>query len=516
MVVGPLAIAMIVLAACTSDDGDSASGDTGGDASGDEAIGSLPEEVSQIIESAPYQHARWSWYVADTADGHSMFAQGADQMTLLGSTTKLFTTGTYLDTIGSNSTLETPVYAVGSRSGTNLDGDLVLVGSGDFILGSRGVDDGEPQFAIDGPDHVYYYASPTAELVEAEPLAGLDALAEQVAAAGITSVSGDVLVDDRLWDAYETKEGVVTSVMVNDNLLDVEVRPGAAVGDPAILEARPETAFFDIVNEVTTSEGDGDAQFVAEAGEGNQVIVSGQISQGSDPLLAGYFTPDPAAYARALFIEALERAGVSVTAPVAAAETSLPDEASYIPEARVAALESPSAAVLSFLINKISHNRGAETLMCLLAVEEGSRDCEDGLAPILETVEKAGIDTNTVFLIDGEGSDPNSATPRAMVEWLTWMNEQPWADAMWDSLPVIDDDGNVRAKSGTSAAVQPTTGRLYMPTQGEAGYIEAGDGGRSAVALYMNNGLFDTPQDGLAQTRDDSEAVLLAIQSSIP
>jgi serine-type D-Ala-D-Ala carboxypeptidase/endopeptidase (penicillin-binding protein 4) len=70
-----------------------------------------------------------------------------------------------------------------------LIGDLVLVGSGDFILGGRGVLEGQLQY----------------------PLAGLDKLASEVKAAGITSIKGDVLVNDKLWNPFMTKEGAVTS-----------------------------------------------------------------------------------------------------------------------------------------------------------------------------------------------------------------------------------------------------------------------------------------------------------------
>ena len=126
------AIGVLLSSACTSDD--NASG-----GSSDATTGSLPEAAQEIIQSEPYEHGRWSWYAADTAGGDALLAQDGDVLTLLGSTTKLFTVGTYLDTIGADSTLETPVYAVGNRTDGTLDGDLVLVGSGDFILGSRGV-----------------------------------------------------------------------------------------------------------------------------------------------------------------------------------------------------------------------------------------------------------------------------------------------------------------------------------------------------------------------------------------
>lgn len=113
----------------------------------------------------------------------------------------------------------------------------MLVGAGDFILGGGGVLDGELQYT--DPDHVYAYGLPTVKPVDANPLAGLDKLAAEVKASGITSVNGDVLVDDKLWEPFDTKEGIVTSIMVNDNLLDVLVNPGAKAGEPVKMETRP-------------------------------------------------------------------------------------------------------------------------------------------------------------------------------------------------------------------------------------------------------------------------------------
>src|SRR6202035_6135553 len=108
-------------------------------------------------------------------------------------TTKLFTVGTYYEEFGPDSTLETPVYATGTRCGVTRTGDLVLVGSGDSILGGRGVLDGQLQYTE--PDHVYAYAVPTVKPVAANPLAGLDRLSAEGKAAGLTSIHREVLVD---------------------------------------------------------------------------------------------------------------------------------------------------------------------------------------------------------------------------------------------------------------------------------------------------------------------------------
>ena len=207
--VAMLAATLLLVGACTSSD----------------TIEPLPESAQEIVDSSGYDSGGWSWYAADLTTGEPVFGSAEDKLTLLGSTTKLFTVGSYFQKFGVDNTLETPLYATGGRNGESLDGDLVLVGSGDFVLGSRGVETGDIQFT--SPDHSYSYFTPLATPVEADPLAGLDDLAAQVAKSGIKTIDGDVLVDDRLRTPFETKEGVVTSIMVNDNLLDIQLRPGA-------------------------------------------------------------------------------------------------------------------------------------------------------------------------------------------------------------------------------------------------------------------------------------------------
>ena len=79
----------------------------------------------------------------------------------------------------------------------DLNGDVMLVASGDRTLGDRTQADG----TLDSPacDHGDAYAVPgLATLTPAHPLAGLDALARQVAAAGVMRGRGDVILYDRL------------------------------------------------------------------------------------------------------------------------------------------------------------------------------------------------------------------------------------------------------------------------------------------------------------------------------
>jgi serine-type D-Ala-D-Ala carboxypeptidase/endopeptidase (penicillin-binding protein 4) len=318
--------------------------------------------------------------------------------------------------------VDSPTYAHGSWSwnavelGTTLIGDLVLVGSGDFILGGRGVLDGQLQYTE--PDHVYAYAVPTVKPVAADPLAGLDKLASEVKAAGITSIKGGVLVNDKLWNPFMTKEGVVTSIMVNDNLLDILINPGARAGDPVGMDTRPKTQFFTVDNQATTSAANRASTMSAALGADNRVVITGQLPLGAPQQDLAQFAPNPGEYARALFIEALRRACVTVDAPLQAATGNLPPDSALTAANKVASLTSPPTSILTKLVTKISDNRGAETLLCLIAKKAESRDCESGGMPVvISKFAKANVEPGTVNIYDGEGSDPASATPAAMTRW---------------------------------------------------------------------------------------------------
>jgi D-alanyl-D-alanine carboxypeptidase/D-alanyl-D-alanine-endopeptidase (penicillin-binding protein 4) len=507
---------VLVVGACTSEPTSSGSGSTGGTMP---AIGAaLPPDAQAIVDSANYAHGQWNWDAVDLASGETLFAQHENELNFLGSTTKLFTVGTYYDEMGPDATLETPVYATGARTGDSLTGDLVLVGSGDFILGGRGVLDGELEYGTVPTDHVYAYAIPDVQLVTADPLAGLDDLAAQVKASGITSVQGDVLVDDTLFEPYQTKEGELTSIMVNDNLLDIVVTPGSAVGDPVSMRTIPQTAYFDVVNQaVTTAEG-GDATVTATLDPAtNRIVLAGNLPLGSKQGDYAILAPDSAGFARALFIEALRRAGVTVDAPLTETAGTLPPAGSYTEADTVAALTSAPTSVLTKLVTKISHNRGAETLMCLLAVKAGSKDCEDGLVTMISKFAGAGIEPGTVMIYDGEGSDPSSATPAAMLRWLTWVHEQPFAQDFKDGLPDINKDGSVMVKSGLSARPELSSMPAMFVAGGQAGYMTTASGKEAVVAVYALNGVWPTTPEGLkvpGGDLDNLEQVVKAMAKS--
>jgi D-alanyl-D-alanine carboxypeptidase len=98
--------------------------------------------------------------------------------------------------LGADHRPTTPVYRTGAVDGQGtLTGNLVLVGQGDLTFGGRRINANTIQ--VTDLDHGDANALGTAQLTPQDPLYGIDQLAAQVKAAGITTVKGDVAVDDR-------------------------------------------------------------------------------------------------------------------------------------------------------------------------------------------------------------------------------------------------------------------------------------------------------------------------------
>src|SRR5262249_36830452 len=161
-----------------------------------------------------------------------------------GSVRKLYSVGLTLHELGTNYRFKTPVFRNGEVDASgDLKGDLILVAKGDLTMGGR--DNGDDTVAITDFDHNDANNLGSAILTTPDPLAGLDKLAAQVAASGIRKVSGDVLIDDRLFKQFRVPNQhlLITPIVINDNRIDVTVLP-TQLGQRARVEWRPQTAAF--------------------------------------------------------------------------------------------------------------------------------------------------------------------------------------------------------------------------------------------------------------------------------
>jgi D-alanyl-D-alanine carboxypeptidase/D-alanyl-D-alanine-endopeptidase (penicillin-binding protein 4) len=465
----------------------------------------LDRAIHHITLQPHFKYAHWGALFVDQDSGQVVYEHNADKLFAPASTTKLFSVACALDALGADYRFQTPVVRKGDvDENGDLKGDLILIASGDLTFGGRTTADGKIDFR--NVDHTYANGNLDALLTDPDPLSGLNDLAKQVHAAGIKRVRGDVLIDDRLFEKAESSgsgPSKVTPIMINDNVIDITITP-AEVGHAAQISVRPDTAAIHLESKVMTCAHDKSMQMtIRDVGHG-RILVAGEIPHGHKPVIKIHEVPDPNAYARSLFIEALQRAGVTVDAstfgeaPVHALPSSV--ETRSLPQ--VALFTSPPFSESAKLILKVSHNLHASTLPLLVAQKFGERTVTEGLKRQAAFLKQAGVDVDSIsFSGAAGGARGDFVTPRATVELLQYMVKRPDFASYREALPRLGIDGtlatNIPKDSPAHGKVQAKTGTLYwentmngstlMTSKALAGYMTTAKGKKLIFALFVNN-----------------------------
>lgn len=512
-------LAVAALSACTAEAAPEGASSTDG----------IPEAALEVMNKPQYENGYWSVYVEDLETGDVVIDLDGDRMLQPGSFVKTYSTGAAWLEFGPDSTVTTPVKATGDVVGGVLQGDLVLVGQGDLTMGGRTKDDGTIDYT--NLDHNDANPLPGATLTPEDPLTGLDDLAAQVKASGIDAVSGNVIVDDRLFSG-ELANQPISPIIINQNIIDVIITPGAAEGDPATAELWPAVAPWTVDMQVETVPA-GETYKIDDptATPDGRITVTGTIAADAGEQLKVYAFADPATFARTAFIEALGRAGVTVTAdPIAVNATdALAAEDAVAALLSVAELESLPLAEEAEYVMKISYNRGAQTFICRLAVEAGSKACDDGMPVAGAAWRAAGLDTSDVVLLDGSGLERNYVTGENAAAVQRIMFARDDADRWRETLPILGVDGSltdVQTDSDAAGKVFAKTGtlvdldlfqddlRFRLVTKTLGGIMDTESGRTLAFTIIVNQGIMANPTVDVLEANEDVGAVAAAIQQA--
>jgi len=504
---------------------------------GGSGMSTVPIAIAAIMQKPRYAKATWALRAVDVKSGAVIYDLNSKDKLLTGSVRKLYSIGIALNQLGADYRFKTPVFRRGEVDAAgNLNGDLILVAKGDLTMGGR--DNGNDTVAVTDFDHCDANNLGSAILTSPDPLAGLNKLASQVVAAGIRRVSGDVIVDDRLFKQFRVPNQLlqITPIIINDNRIDVTILP-TKPGQKAMVEWRPHTAAFKVSNDVITVAAGGKTSVTLAPSGPNGGMVSGQIAADFTPPLPGVKSlvqtfriddpaapQDPAAFARTTFIEALNRVGITVAAPLVASNSSnnLPPADSYVANTKVGELISAPYSRYSKLILKVSHNLGANLSLMLFGLAHGVNTIQGALsAERSRLVDLDGLSGDGFdFPTNGSGSPDSAAAPATTAKLLTFMTSQTTFASYFDSLPILGVDGSL-AEIGTDS---PARGKVYAKTgtfldqngiraQVVAGYIDALSGRRLAFALYVNDaGEFADISDVIGVIQDEGQIATIIYQ----
>ena len=468
---------------------------------------SLAQRIQKVITRPEFAHANFGieFYSLDT--GKVLYSLNADKLFVPATTTKTLTEGTVLAKLGADYRFHTRVYRTGSidKRGT-LKGDLILVASGDPNLSNRIQPDGTLAFV----DEDHSYQGPA---LPGDPLAVIKQLAKDVAAKGIHRIEGRVLIDTTLFPDGPREGGtsvVMSSIMINDNVIDLLGKPGARAGDPVTLQSSPQTSYIKFVNHLTTSPAGAKPSFdspdVATNPDGRVVVtLAGSLPLGSSPQPASIAVPSPTKFAETVFREALVNAGIQLKSASAGAPADFsPYTHFYSTENQLAEHVSPPLSEEIKVTLKVSQNLHAGMgpyLLGALVAKDTKNPLDAGFRVEHDFLQSAKLDLSGAGQGDGAGGDwADLFSPDFMVHYLTYWTTRPDYQVFFRALPILGKDGtlakiqaasssagHVFAKTGTFGSEDKLNGKLMLNGKGLVGYVITKDEKKLAFAAYVNH-----------------------------
>ncbi|MEW4566309.1 D-alanyl-D-alanine carboxypeptidase/D-alanyl-D-alanine-endopeptidase [Tautonia sp. JC769] len=475
------------------------------------------DRVQKILATPGFEIGHWGVLVVDRGSGEVVFEHQADHLFVPAEVGQLFSAAAVLEGLGGDYRFQTPVHRRGDvgPDGT-LHGDLILVAVGDPSLGGR-TSPRDGSLLYRDVDHTRAGSTQGAMLVEADPLAGLDHLAREVKAAGITAITGEVIVDDRAFPEIAIDGGLpskVSGIAVNDNVIDVVITPATEPGMPAGITTVPALQ-FDATEARVDTVAEGDAPRIEIRREGaRRVSIRGQVPVGHPPIVQVYEIERPADYARAAFIEQLRGRGVRVPASPLSDNPSgrLPARAEVDALPKVAQYTSPPLREYVRVMLKVGHHAHAGLLPLVLPPADEARTLANGLRRQGAILRQLGVPGEGMSLTSGVGTHRSDRlSPRAVVALLRAMQARPAAQAFETALPVIGREGTAldivaaesparghgRAHAGTAWTVDETSGKPFLLSKALAGYLETASGRDLVFAIFVN----DVPSSGTTAER---------------
>lgn len=440
------------------------------------AVDALKQRVAAILSDPSVAAGTFGVDVRSLTGGDTLVEVNDRRLLTPASTMKTLTLAVAADQLGWDFTYDTRVFTTGTVADGVLDGDLVIVGSGD------------PSFDDwDG----------TASGV-------FTAWAMQLKAQGITTIGGrivgndDVFSDEGLgagwmWDDLAFGYSAAASgLQFNEGAAQVFITPGAAVGEPPTLALAPSHARVPLVNQLRTG----------PAGSANAIVMealprspgarfTGSIALDSAPQTRLISVGNPTLYFANAVRTALQANGIEVLGSAADIDDLVDppaiDEAAPILEHR-----SPALPMLADTLMKLSQNVYAETFLRTLGKLKGDGGtAEAGIAVVRRVIASWGVPTSDVVMADASGlSRYDLVTADALTTVLAHVYADPLLrDPYVASLPVAGRTGTLSARMKGTAAdgnVQAKTGS-FTNARSVAGFVRSADGEPLAFAILANN-----------------------------
>lgn len=460
----------------------------------------LRTAIDQAVAEGGIPNAWWTILVRDADTGIPLYEKDTGRSFIPASNTKLYSSAAALDILGPEFRFETQLTTDGMVDGGVLKGNLIVIGSGDPVIGGR---------FTDGDITAYFRA-----------------WADSLKSMGIHSIEGHIIGDDDAFDEEFLGYGwqfddlpwwyaaELSALSFNDNCIDFRLE-GQRVGMPATLSWEPmNTSYVTARNEsVTTGAETGIEEDYFRIQGSNDFILRSSVPEGRVEV-ESLAVSNPTAFFVHVLREVFLSEGISVRGRSIDID-ELPVKPSRAMQTHLFSHFSPTLADIVYPLNKRSHNLYAEQVLRAIAVHAPPAQDEPPAGSAALAIERArrltfgsaGIDTFRIQLVDGSGlARQNLVTSTMTAQLLSYMwhhENGATRDAFLNSLPIAGVDGTLSSRMKGTAAER--NARAKTGTLGNvaalSGYVTTARGRTLIVTMMANHYTESSRKPRLVQDR---------------
>ncbi len=414
--------------------------------------------VEQLISAEEYKNATVGLQFVDLESGKTIYETNSNKPIIPASVLKIITTASAIEILGPNYRFETKIGYSGKIEDEILAGNLILIGGGDPTLGSEYFKDRSETYNF------------------------IEAWVQQIKAAGIKRIHGDIILDGSAFDTEKVPPTWIwedignyygagaNAFSVYDNLFRIIFKSSKRAGElTEIISTYPKIEGLEIKNEVVSSNINRDLAYVFGSPVDKTRVIRGTIPKGRSSFTIKAAIHNPEEVLAYELLSNLAKNGIFISGKVKFEEVNKKNFRTIYTH------YSPELIEIARVINHKSVNLFAEHLVRQMAYEKtglGSRDT--GLEIIREFWVNKGMNTESLCMEDGSGlSHFNAVSPSQFNFILSFMQKHSALGLVFlQTLPVAGQgtlasfnpklfpENTLKAKSGSMTRVRCYSGYL--------------------------------------------------------
>jgi D-alanyl-D-alanine carboxypeptidase/D-alanyl-D-alanine-endopeptidase (penicillin-binding protein 4) len=379
----------------------------------------ISNEINNLIKKHNIEKAHLALKVVSPTDNHTIYEKNADDLMIIASNVKLFSTAAALCKLGPDFKFTTTIYYDGIIKNNILEGDLIIKSNGDPNISGR-----------------FYNNNPTAIFEQ---------WAEKLLLMGIKNINGNIILDDSAFDREYClpswpKDQLtywycapISAISFNDNCIEVRIFLNHKTGKIEYAVSPP-TKYVNVSLDVVLDKNISESQLnFCRITDTNNITISGKMSF-QDSIYKEFITiNNPPFFFGTVLKEVLTRNGIIVNGKILCTDNSYQPARKLV---QVSEIQSNLAQTIN-VINQRSQNFYAEQLLKSMAYHyNGKGSFNKGLKIICDFLaDEIGITRDTYFISDGSGlSRENCFSANQIIKLLSYLYHHKWFPTFKDSL----------------------------------------------------------------------------------